>query len=234
MKLTVYRRQYLLGGRQRTTAVGTVVFHLHEMVKGSPTFGEFPITEALRQVGHIRLEVYFTYGSLGFGHSIQLLSNGSQSEAFPLNTMLPRFLPPARRTHRGSKTMTYDPFAHLPKFTCAVFSTKEQNVAEDALTVRTLNQLREDDGEATESFPLLTEKLYFLKDLQKELLAFSANERIPRLVFLHKQVVDGSSSSNKRVQNYLRKTQEYKRGASNVSRKYFVSVNALVAEEQRQ
>lgn len=233
MQLSIYRRQYLIGGRQQTSTVGTVVFHLHDMVKGSPAFGEFPVRQSFRQVGHIRLEVYFTYGSLGFGYSAKLLASAQHAEDLT-DTMLPRFLPPSQRANTATRTIVYDPFATLPAFASESASEEARSGVERASADLSTRNPHGKGRTKAPDFPLLKEKMYYLGGLQEKLRSFGSSERLHRLVFLHKQVAESSGGSGHHIQNYLKKSTQPNTGVVNLPKKYFVPVSALAGEDEAQ
>eukprot|EP00515_Schizochytrium_aggregatum_P005858 CAMPEP_0202071242 /NCGR_PEP_ID=MMETSP0964-20121228/1680_1 /ASSEMBLY_ACC=CAM_ASM_000500 /TAXON_ID=4773 /ORGANISM="Schizochytrium aggregatum, Strain ATCC28209" /LENGTH=271 /DNA_ID=CAMNT_0048638189 /DNA_START=57 /DNA_END=871 /DNA_ORIENTATION=+ len=74
---------------------GSVPFHMHDLVKGSPSAGSFTILKNHRPVGQISLEIYFTYGAYGFGYSPQFTVN-DDAEALIKFAMLPRSIPDAK------------------------------------------------------------------------------------------------------------------------------------------
>ena len=54
--------------------IGGLLFHMHDLLRGSPASGEFPITGKDVIIGSMSLELTFSYGIFGYGISQQVFA----------------------------------------------------------------------------------------------------------------------------------------------------------------
>jgi hypothetical protein len=73
--------------------LGGVLFHIHDLIRGSPASGEFPLSGVNLVVGSIQLELTFNYGILGYGISQQLACEDRCTEDAIQYSLLPRINP---------------------------------------------------------------------------------------------------------------------------------------------
>ncbi|KAI9328187.1 hypothetical protein DFJ73DRAFT_862078 [Zopfochytrium polystomum] len=78
--------------------VGSIFFHLHDIIKANPIAGTFDLWDENFQVGDIGLELTFTYGHFGYGYSHQLQEDDTNSIETVQYSLLPRITP--RRDQR--------------------------------------------------------------------------------------------------------------------------------------
>ena len=140
--------------------LGSVPFHVHDLVKGSPSMGSFTLTKDHRPVGTITLEIYFTYGTFGYGYSPQL-KDGDDPEAKVEFAMLPRSVPAGKRDE-WSQT---------------------QLVRSTPPSARLLT----DEGQK-EDFPLVHARMRRLRSMLSHYDAIDPRLRVEKLAFLHSQI----------------------------------------------
>lgn len=88
------------GGEQQHEQVGSVSFHLHDIIKTSPASGCFDLFLEDSMSGELVLGVSFTYGLYGYGHNAQLKLDEMEStrpEDRLRLSLLPRVRPPDER-----------------------------------------------------------------------------------------------------------------------------------------
>ncbi|KAI8622253.1 hypothetical protein BC830DRAFT_1076571 [Chytriomyces sp. MP71] len=78
--------------------VGSLSFHLHDIIKANPIAGTYDLWNANIQVGDIDLEFTFSYGSFGYGYSPQLREEDMSPEEIVTYSLFPRVIP--RRDQR--------------------------------------------------------------------------------------------------------------------------------------
>ncbi|KAJ3312701.1 hypothetical protein HDU76_002828 [Blyttiomyces sp. JEL0837] len=78
--------------------IGSVSFHLHDVIKATPIAGTYDLWNDNIQVGDIDLELTFSYGSFGYGYSYQLKEEDITNVEQVQYSLLPRVTP--RRDQR--------------------------------------------------------------------------------------------------------------------------------------
>eukprot|EP00842_Homolaphlyctis_polyrhiza_P002069 jgi/Hompol1/2863/HPOL_003041-RA len=74
--------------------VGSVAFHLHEIIKASPVSGNYDIWGKHFEIGQIEIEITFSYGLFGYGSSPQLKDIEIKPEEAIQYSLMPRINPP--------------------------------------------------------------------------------------------------------------------------------------------
>ncbi|KAJ3197345.1 hypothetical protein HDU67_003750, partial [Dinochytrium kinnereticum] len=97
------------------TEVGSVSFHLHDVMKASPIAGTYDLWNENIQVGDIDLELTFNYGRFGYGYSYQLDEEDITAEEQVQYSLLPRILPPRDQREPEDAVMVVCATPH-PKF----------------------------------------------------------------------------------------------------------------------
>ncbi len=150
-----------LGDESAKYVLGSVPFHVHDLVKGSPSVGSFTLTKDHRPVGTITLEIYFTYGTFGYGYSPQL-KDGEDPEAKVEFAMLPRSVPAGGKREEWSQT---------------------QLVRSTPPSARILTE----EGQK-EDFPLVHARMRRLSSMISHYDAIDPRLRVEKLAFLHSQI----------------------------------------------
>jgi hypothetical protein len=140
--------------------LGSVPFHVHDLVKGSPSMGSFTLTKDHRPVGTITLEIYFTYGTFGYGYSPQL-KDGEDPERKLEFAMLPRSIPAGKRDEWSQTQL--------------VRSTPPSG------------RILTDEGQK-EDFPLVHARMRRLRSMLSHYDAIDPRLRVEKLAFLHSQI----------------------------------------------
>ncbi|KAJ3000088.1 hypothetical protein HDV02_000736 [Globomyces sp. JEL0801] len=60
-----------VGRENKEYDIGAILFHLHDIIKGSPSSGEYGINGQHTIVGFVSMEITSNYGSFGYGYSNQ-------------------------------------------------------------------------------------------------------------------------------------------------------------------
>lgn len=166
--------------------IGTVAFHLHDVIKQSPVDGVFDLFDAYQTVGEIKLSLAFSYGLFGYGYSLQLKEDNYTTDHFLKYSLFPRIDPIAGRT---------DPVKHLlvpkanrhPSF--IPFNQRVQlGFGQDIAP--SLDSTHENGGK----FSLIAKNLNRFSSLQDNLKREPS--RFERLSFLRDLVLD----SNKKIE----------------------------------
>eukprot|EP00736_Rhodelphis_marinus_P004859 Rmarinus@m.29357 len=85
-------------GKSAHHEIGSVSFHLHDVIKAGLVDGPFDIWNRHQIVGELRLRVDYYYGFFGFGYSSQLrLTEQLSMVSFLRTSLLPRLPPPMVR-----------------------------------------------------------------------------------------------------------------------------------------
>jgi hypothetical protein len=73
--------------------LGSISFHLHDLVKGCPHSGEYSIFGEYAEVANVNLDITFNYGLFGYGHSLMIATEDGRYESHEYS-LLPRIAPP--------------------------------------------------------------------------------------------------------------------------------------------
>lgn len=85
--------------------IGSVVFHLHEIVRATPIKGSFDIFRKHSVTGRLQLEMLFNYGLYGYGHSPQFKEGFEPAEMRIRYSLFPRVQPPIGREDEATSTL---------------------------------------------------------------------------------------------------------------------------------
>ena len=95
--------------------IGSLSFHLHDIIKGSPLAGKFNIQGQHLEKASLNLEITFNYGIFGYGNSLQLMEPQSVADEFVQYSLLPRMNPPSDKCRPGDNVLAVQAVPH-PKF----------------------------------------------------------------------------------------------------------------------
>ncbi|KAI8911702.1 hypothetical protein EDD86DRAFT_203060 [Gorgonomyces haynaldii] len=93
---------------------GSLSFHLHDIIRGSPVTGEFELVNDHFEIGGIELEITFNYGIFGYGNSLQLQLSKHPEDAISCS-LLPRINPPKEKCKLNEPVLAVQAVPH-PKF----------------------------------------------------------------------------------------------------------------------
>jgi hypothetical protein len=82
-----------IGQQGKEHRIGGVLFHIHDIIRGSPLSREFAIAGQHLIVGRVNLELTFHYGTFGYGMSRQLLEEDFSADEITQYCLLPRINP---------------------------------------------------------------------------------------------------------------------------------------------
>lgn len=91
--------------------IGTICFHLHDIIKTAPVHGAFDFFSNQLYAGELSLHLDFCYGLFGFGHGCQLKQHSElgakayRVESYLGYSLLPRVRPPEDRTDENGVTI---------------------------------------------------------------------------------------------------------------------------------
>ncbi|KAI9151098.1 hypothetical protein H9P43_009713 [Blastocladiella emersonii ATCC 22665] len=97
-----------------TTLVGSVSFHIHDIISVSPIASVFDVWDEHRLLGDIRLEMTFNYGSFGYGYSPQLKEERRTANEMVAYSLFPRINPPASQMESEDGVMAVKAVPHPP------------------------------------------------------------------------------------------------------------------------
>ncbi|KAI8834674.1 hypothetical protein BC829DRAFT_69960 [Chytridium lagenaria] len=97
------------------TELGSVSFHMHDVMKASPIAGTYDLWNENVQVGDIDMELTFNYGRFGYGYSYQLEEEDATAEEVVQYSLLPRIIPPRDQREPDEAVMVVCATPH-PKF----------------------------------------------------------------------------------------------------------------------
>jgi len=148
--------------------IGTVPFHVHDLVKGAPSSGEFTITKGHLPVGNVTVEFFFTYGRFGFGFSPQINASSEFLDEALQFTMFPRCIPESRKDEWSQTLLVPSRRAYT----------------------QVLN-----DAEHERLFPNTHARMKRLTKMKQSFDDFSSRSRIERLMYIRKKINDESLNS---------------------------------------
>ncbi|KAI9218310.1 hypothetical protein BC828DRAFT_399703 [Blastocladiella britannica] len=157
----------------RTTLVGSVSFHLHDIISVSPIASVFDLWDEHRLVGDIELEMTFNYGSFGYGYSPQLKEDKRSPNELVAYSLFPRINPPQQSVEAGDGVMAVKAVPHpsyLP-FTQKVYLSYGRELGD--LASLTERQYAPD---------LVAQNLSHLTAIRDQYAGM--NDRVARLLFL--------------------------------------------------
>ncbi|KAI9137033.1 hypothetical protein BKA69DRAFT_1100874 [Paraphysoderma sedebokerense] len=164
--------------------VGGVSFHLHDMIPVSPITGTFDLWDQNQLVGDLELEITFSYGSFGYGYSPQLKEEKRTVDELLSYSLFPRITPPQDQMESDGTVLIVKALPH-PSY------------------IPFKNKVHLSYGKEIGDLKAILERQYapefFGKDLKKLEATrdqyFSMNDRVSRLMFLHKRILDSNCHS---------------------------------------
>ncbi|TPX74013.1 hypothetical protein CcCBS67573_g04720 [Chytriomyces confervae] len=94
--------------------VGSVAFHLHDIIRANPIAGTFDLWNDHMQVGDIDLEFTFSYGTFGYGYSPQLKEEDETAEEIVTYSLFPRVTPRRELREQDDPVMVVCAVPHPP------------------------------------------------------------------------------------------------------------------------
>ncbi|KAJ3000104.1 hypothetical protein HDV02_000752 [Globomyces sp. JEL0801] len=104
-----------VGRENKEYDIGSILFHLHDIIKGSPSSGEYGINGQHTIVGFVSIEITSNYGSFGYGYSNQLSEEDYTNDELIQYSLLPRINPPNEDCEYGEIVVRSQAIAH-PSF----------------------------------------------------------------------------------------------------------------------
>ncbi|KAK8858248.1 hypothetical protein M9Y10_013349 [Tritrichomonas musculus] len=75
---------------EESQVVGTLLFHLHDIIQANIPSGTYGFTSFDQNVGLLNLGMRFLYGLYGCGHSMQLVDEGMSPQTLVANSLFPK------------------------------------------------------------------------------------------------------------------------------------------------
>ncbi|KAJ3375953.1 Hyaluronan and proteoglycan link protein 1 [Allomyces arbusculus] len=172
----------------RTFPIGSVSFHVHDILGVSPIAGVFDLWDQHRLVGDVSLEITFNYGSFGYGYSPQLKEEKRVPEDMITYSLFPRINPPEDQMESVDGVMAVKAVPHpsyIP-FTEKVYLSYGKELGD-------LKGMS--DKQYVPDF--VARDLSHLKAIRDQYVAMT--DRVARILFLHKHL----TSSNLRPETVL-------------------------------
>ena len=85
--------------------IGNVMINLHDVVRLAPVANVFDFLKQSQVVAQVGLEVFFAYGTFGYGYSHQLQEDSKSPEDFLQFSMFPRIDPPEDRVDQDRRCL---------------------------------------------------------------------------------------------------------------------------------
>ncbi|ORZ35341.1 hypothetical protein BCR44DRAFT_116748 [Catenaria anguillulae PL171] len=92
--------------------VGSVSFHMHDIIAVSPIASTFDVWDQHRLVGDMSLEITFNYGSFGYGYSPQLKEDKRAPNELIAYSLFPRINPPQSQMESEDGVMAVKAVPH--------------------------------------------------------------------------------------------------------------------------
>lgn len=140
---------------------GSIPFHIHDLVKRSPSTGVFTLMDGHRPKGILKLEFYFTPGALGYGYSDQVCTDNDIKSSLEFS-LLPRVIPNSSDIDFWSQTSNH---SDIPR------NRDVQDVA-----------FRKD------KFPHLSKRMHRLEGIKSAYDNIDSHTRLEKIAFLYKQI----------------------------------------------
>lgn len=106
------------GEEAEPVELGSVSFHVHDLIASSQVQGWFDLTNGSLLSGEVALELMFHYGMFGYGYSTQLLEPTREPQDLIRNSLFPRIAPPRDRIDKHRQTIVPRAVKH-PNFLLA-------------------------------------------------------------------------------------------------------------------
>ncbi|KAJ3031777.1 UNVERIFIED_CONTAM: Hyaluronan and proteoglycan link protein 1 [Siphonaria sp. JEL0065] len=95
-------------------SIGSVSFHLHDILRANPIAGTYDLWKENIQVGDIDLEFTHSYGSFGYGYSPQLKEEDMSPEEIITYSLFPRVIPSRGKCEPDNPVMVVTATPHPP------------------------------------------------------------------------------------------------------------------------
>ncbi|KAJ3415178.1 hypothetical protein HDV05_005458 [Chytridiales sp. JEL 0842] len=154
--------------------VGSVSFHVHDIIKANPIAGTYDLWDDNVQIGDIDLELTFNYGHFGYGYSYQLREEDLTPNELVQYSLLPRVIPrrDQREPDEAVSVVCATPHPKYIPFKEPVYLSYGKEI-KDAL------EEARDEMFLPTSFMKEMDKFEEIRDEY-----FSTNDRVERLMFL--------------------------------------------------
>ncbi|KAJ1563212.1 hypothetical protein HK405_004697 [Cladochytrium tenue] len=96
------------------TIIGSVLFHIHDLIKASPITGIYDLWNESVQVGDINLEITFSYGVFGYGYSHQLREEDTSAVETVQYSVFPRLTPRREQREQDDPVLVVCAVPHPP------------------------------------------------------------------------------------------------------------------------
>ncbi|KAG9392051.1 hypothetical protein J8273_6642 [Carpediemonas membranifera] len=161
--------------------LGSVGFHLHDLVRAQHVRDEFNLYSGEAMIGALAIEITFTYGLFGYGYAPQMPDLVPANKALK-RSLLPRVDPPRRRTDPRRQVML------------AVATDTPSFIQAEPAILGATERIRqpEDIGiieDFTEKFPLLSSQMTSLTKIREHSQTLSRHDR---LQYLKQSMFDAS------------------------------------------
>ncbi|KAJ3292885.1 hypothetical protein HDU79_000983, partial [Rhizoclosmatium sp. JEL0117] len=168
--------------------IGSVSFHLHDILSANPIAGTYDLWNDHIQVGDIDLEFTHTYGSFGYGYSPQLKEDDLKPDEIITYSLFPRVIPSREKREPEHQVMVVcaNPHPSYINFKERVYLSYGKEIKE----------VLEDMADEMYQ-PVLFEKEMGANDeIRNEY--FSTTDRFARLTFL-RNYLKGSTNVSKTI-----------------------------------
>ncbi len=95
--------------------IGGILFHMHDIITGTPLAKEFQIAGSNLMIGRINLELTFNYGAFGYGMDRQLHEDDFTIEELISFSLFPRLNPPKDEVYQNGYVIRTQAVPH-PNF----------------------------------------------------------------------------------------------------------------------
>ncbi|KAJ3188106.1 hypothetical protein HK101_009200 [Irineochytrium annulatum] len=172
--------------------IGSVSFHLHDIIKASPIAGTYDLWNDHMQVGDIDLELTFNYGRFGYGYSYQFKEEDVTPEELVQYSLLPRIVPPRSQREPDEAVMVACATPH-PKF----IPFRERVYLSYGKEIQDALEEARDQCYRPNTFVKEMSKFETVRDEY-----FAMPDRVARLMFLRNHLTKSTNQQETTVQNH--------------------------------
>ncbi|KAI8896784.1 hypothetical protein BC833DRAFT_596190 [Globomyces pollinis-pini] len=162
-----------VGRENKEYDIGAILFHLHDIIKGSPSSGEYGINGQHTIVGFVSMEITSNYGSFGYGYSNQLSEEDYTNDELIQYSLLPRINPPNEDCEYGEIVVRSQAIAHpsfIP-FEKQVFLSHGKDLQSQLQEISETLYKPKSFSESTNRIKSFLEKYYEINDRASRLTA---------------------------------------------------------------
>ncbi|KAI8804972.1 hypothetical protein BJ742DRAFT_822187 [Cladochytrium replicatum] len=168
---------------ERQLEMGSIAFHLHDLIQASPIAGTYDLWNDHLRVGDIDIELTFNYGMFGYGYSFQLREDDTSPQDLTQYSLLPRIMPRKEIAEANEPVLAVRATPHP-----VVVPIRQKAYLSYGREIKPLLN----DLEETQYQPSLLMKEMNNLSGQREKY-YSNSDRIGRLMFLHNHLLESSN-----------------------------------------